>query len=445
MKAADVDWRKVGRDLRLTFFSHFFLKFVGYLVLVVLARYVEKGQVGEFFFALSLASLFVLCTELGTGNHLMRAVACEPGEAPEEFSRVLSLRLALAAPYFLALNGLVVLVRPEMALTAALVSIYVFLDQLYGSFASLFLGLGRADYSVAARVGSGLLLISSVFVAANLGWGLWPILGCYILSSAVLVGSAVWLVRGKIGPLRLRWDPLDFTRLAASSLPFFAATALVMVHANADAVSLGLLQPYAVVAAYAVGFKLLDVLRYMTRPVTAILYPLCSRMSHQGDWAGIEALLKRLLLAGLALGAIVSAGAIFTADFVVATVLGNKYQETPGLVKVLFLSVAPLYAGTLSTMFANSLHLERRVARVMLPAVAANVALSVAGVVVAGAMGAAWTTVLAESIIAAAVTLLVLKALRSRRASERAAHYPEEPAYATAEDSHAGSLPLPLA
>lgn len=444
MKANNLDWRKVRRDLRLTFFSHFFLKFVGYLVLVVLARYVEKGQVGEFFFALSLASLFVLCTELGTGNHLMRAVACEPREAMEEFSRVLSLRLALAAPYFLALNGLVALVRPEMALTAALVSVYVFLDQLYGSFAALFLGLGRADYSVAARVGSGLLLISSVFVAANLGWGLWPILGCYILSSAMLVGSAAWLVRGKIGPLRLQWDLADFTRLAASSLPFFAATALVMVHANADAVSLGLLQPYAVVAAYAVGFKLLDVLRYMTRPVTAILYPLCSRMSHQGDWAGVESLLKRLLVGGAVLGVGVSAGTIVAADFVVESVLGNKYQETPGLVKVLFLSVAPLYVGTLSAMFANALHLERQAARVMVPIVVANVALSVAGVVVAGAMGAAWTTVLSESIIAAAVTLLVLKELRSRRASRRAAHYPEERAYATSEDSHAGSLPLPL-
>jgi O-antigen/teichoic acid export membrane protein len=397
--------------------------------------------VGEFFFAVSLASLFVLGTELGTSNHLMRAVACEPGDAAEEFSRVLSLRLALAAPYFLALNGLVALLRPEMVLTAVLVSIYVFLDQLYVTFASLFLGLGRADYSVAARVCSGLLLVGSVFAAANLGWGLWPILGCYILSSGVLVGSATWLVRGKIGPMRLRWDKEDFARLTSTSLPFFAATALVMVHANADAVSLGLLQPYTVVAAYAVGFKLLDVLRYLTRPVTAILYPLCSRMSHQGEWARIESLLKRLLVAGVALGVAISVVAILSADFVVVTVLGNRYQETPGLVKVLFLSVAPLYAGTLSTMFANALHLEKRAARVMLPAVGANVVLSVLGVVVAGAMGAAWTTVLSESIIAAAVAWLVVKELRSRRA----AYYPEERAYATTEDSHAGSVPLPLA
>jgi O-antigen/teichoic acid export membrane protein len=290
-----------------------------------------------------------------------------------------------------------------------------------------------------------LLLLGSVFVAGNLGWGLWAILGCYIASSGVLVGSAVWLVRGKIGPLRLRWDFEDFVRLMSASMPFFAATALVMVHANADAVSLGLLQPYTVVAAYAVGFKLLEVLRYMTRPVTAILYPLCSRMSHQGDWAGVESLLKRLLFAGVVLGAIVSAGAILTADFVVAALLGSAYRETPGLVKVLFLSVAPLYAGTLSMMFANSLHLEKRVARVMLPAVAANVALSVVGVVVAGAMGAAWTTVLSESIIAAAVARLVWKDLRSRQAAQHAAHYPEERAYATSEDSHAGGVPLPLA
>ncbi|HEY0071621.1 MAG TPA: polysaccharide biosynthesis C-terminal domain-containing protein, partial [Chloroflexia bacterium] len=171
------------------------------------------------------------------------------------------------------------------------------------------------------------------------------------------------------------------------------------------------------------------------------LYPLCSRLAHQGDWAGVDALLKRLLLAGVALGALVSAGAILSADFIVATVLGSQYQETPGLVKVLFLSVAPLYAGTLSAMFANSLHLEKQVARVMLPAVGLNVGLSVAGVVVAGAMGAAWTTVLSEAIIAAAVTRVVFVELRSRRA----ARYREERVYALSEDRDGGSLPLPLA
>jgi O-antigen/teichoic acid export membrane protein len=328
-----------------------------------------------------------------------------------------------------------------MLLTSVLVSVYVFLDQLYVSFASLFLGLGRADYTVGARVCSGLLLLGSVFVAASLGWGLQVVLCCYVFASAVLVGGAVWLVRGKIGPLRLRWDIGGFARLALGSLPFFAATTLVMVHSNVDVVSLGLLQPYGVVAAYAVGFKLLDVLHYMTRPVTSVLYPLCSRLAHQGDWAGVDALLKRLLLAGVALGVAVSAGAIFSADFIVATVLGSRYQETPGLVKVLFLSVAPLYAGTLSAMFANSLHLEKQVARVMLSAVALNVGLSVAGVVVAGAMGAAWTTVLSEAIIAAAATRVVFVELRSRRA----ARYREERVYALSEDRDGGSLPLPLA
>ncbi|MEA2575258.1 MAG: hypothetical protein QOH93_2556 [Chloroflexia bacterium] len=435
------DWDKVAHDLRLTFFSHFFLKFVGYLVLVVLARYVEKGQVGEFFFALSMSGLLVLCTELGTTNHLMREVACNPEEATGEFSRVLSLRLALAAPYFLGLNGLVALVRPEMALTSVLVSIYVLLDQLYVSYASLFLGLGRASYTVVARVCSGILLLCSVLIVASLGWGLHGMLGCYIVSSAVLLVSAIWLVQRRIGPVRLRWDPVGFRGLVLTSLPFFAATVLVIVHSNIDAVSLGLLQPYTVVAAYAVGFKLLDVLRYMTRPVTSILYPLCSRLAHTGDWGGLELLLERLLLAGAILGVLVSGLAILLADLVVATILGSTYQDTPALVKVLFISVAPLYAGTLSMMFANALHLEKRTARLMLAAVGLNVVLSVAGVVLAGAMGAAWTTVLSETIIAAAVTMLVLGELRSRRA----AHPAEERLYAWSEDSHGGGVPLPLA
>lgn len=436
-----LDWRKVGRDLRLTLFSHFFLKLMGYLILVILARTVEKGQVGEYFFTLFLSMLLVLGTELGTSTHLTRSVALDRDTATEQLSLVLSTRLVLAVPYFVGLNGFVTLVRPESLLVSVLVSIYVFLDQLYMSFASFFLGLGRADYTVAARLTSGILLLGSVLFVVALGWGLPAILGCYILSSVVLLGSGTWLVVHKLGTLRLHWDTVAFRGLVLSSLPFFVASALVMVHANIDTVSLGLLQPYTVVASYAVGFKLLDLLRNMTRPVTSILYPRCSRLAQGGDWGGLESLHKWLLLAGTVVGLLVSALAILSADLLVVTLLGSSYHDTPALVQVLFLSAAPLCVGTLSAMFANALHLEKRVARLLLWAVALNVVMAVVGVLVAGALGAAWTTVLSESIIATVLTLLVLGELRSRRANTRA----EERVYAPTEDSHGSGMPLPLA
>ena len=58
----DINWQKVRTDLLLAFSSHFFYKITGFLVLMILTRYLAKDEMGEFFFAASLASLFVLIT-----------------------------------------------------------------------------------------------------------------------------------------------------------------------------------------------------------------------------------------------------------------------------------------------------------------------------------------------------------------------------------------------
>ena len=57
---------KSQKDLFLAFSSHFFYKVVGYLVLMILSRYLAKDEMGEFFFAAALATFFVMLTELGT-------------------------------------------------------------------------------------------------------------------------------------------------------------------------------------------------------------------------------------------------------------------------------------------------------------------------------------------------------------------------------------------
>lgn len=73
-----MDWQKVKKDLLLAFSSHFFYKIVGYLVLVLLTRYLAKDKMGEFFFAAALATFFILLTELGTSSYLIREVTGSP-------------------------------------------------------------------------------------------------------------------------------------------------------------------------------------------------------------------------------------------------------------------------------------------------------------------------------------------------------------------------------
>jgi O-antigen/teichoic acid export membrane protein len=101
-----MNWKKIKKDFLIASSSHFFYKVVGYFILTILTRYLAKDEMGEFFFAASLAGFFVMISELGINSYLTREIAREPEKALDFMSEVVSLRVPLYAGYFIILNVL---------------------------------------------------------------------------------------------------------------------------------------------------------------------------------------------------------------------------------------------------------------------------------------------------------------------------------------------------
>lgn len=69
-------WKqKLTADLICALLGNTINKLFGFVIVVVLARYIDKSSMGEFFFAISVASIVVMLTELGTSRHLVREIA----------------------------------------------------------------------------------------------------------------------------------------------------------------------------------------------------------------------------------------------------------------------------------------------------------------------------------------------------------------------------------
>jgi O-antigen/teichoic acid export membrane protein len=411
------NWRKIHSDLLIAFSTHFFLKLVGYLVLAIMSRHLAIGEMGEFFVAATLGTFFVQLTELGTNTYLMREVTRRPEQALQRCAEVVSLRLCLGGAYFILFIGFVVLFKPDLLMTAMLTSLSMLLEQFYLSFASLFFGLKRIAYNGFAAVSSKVLLVGAVITAVLLHGHLQSILLCFVLSNAVMVGLAIWLVQTNIGKIVLIWDTHVFIRLLQASLPFFVSGLLVIAHFNIDILMLGLIESYLVVATYGAGFKLLEVFRFLIRPVVLIFLPLCTGMVTRQQWQGVEALFKKMLLVTGALGGGMALAVVLAADRIIVVVFGAQYGEAAAVLKILFLSVPVLYMATTSMLVANAMQLEGKVARIMLICVAIHAVLCGSGILVWGVRGAAWATVIAEVIIAAWLTSLSFQELRMSRTS----------------------------
>jgi O-antigen/teichoic acid export membrane protein len=404
---------KVKQDLFWASFSHLFQKAAGYCVLVLLARYLDKENLGQFLFTATLASFFALPTELGTNRYLIREIAGKPDRALGFFSEVLSLRLPFLLLAFVIMNGLVAVWKPDILPISLFMSVQALIEDLYYSFSALFLGLKRVGFTVVSMVGSRICLVGLVFLAVKLNASLQAISLCYVAGNVILLGTAVVLVWQRIGPFALHWDLSRAREILRFSFPFFLLTVLSLMHLKVDTLMLGIISSYAAVAAYEVAFRLLEVSRFFIRPVSMVYYPLYSEMAGCQDWQGISSLRRKMLHYALFLGAAVTVAVLLAAPFAIRAVYGSNYETSIIVLRVLYLCVPALYVSMVTMILSAAIHTEAVAAKVMSIGVGINVLLNCISIPAWGAMGAAWTTVISETILALWLVRLTQRHVRS--------------------------------
>lgn len=123
-------------------------------------------------------------------------------------------------------------------------------------------------------------------------------------------------------------------------------------------------------------------------------------------------LVRRLLVGVGGLGLLATLFMAIAAGFVVPLIWGARYVDAVPILRVLYLTVAPLYIGFVCSFTAYALHLERQTLRALTAAAVLNIVLNVMAIPLAGPMGAAWTTLATEVFVAVWLLWLVRGRLR---------------------------------
>jgi O-antigen/teichoic acid export membrane protein len=407
-------------DLALAASSDVVRKLLGYVVLATLARALSKTDMGELFFAITLASVFATITELGTHRYLTRKVAQDQARALDHLSEVLSLRLPALALAFVLLNGAAWLFMRERTHILLPVSVYVLVGDLYYSFGSLFLGLRRLGWRFATGLIDVALLVVLVLFAVRLGWSLNGVLVSYVASSVTLVVVTALVVRVRFGRFGLVTDRTRLRAALGESLPFFALVFLSLAYFKVDTMMILFIRSAEDVALYEAGYKFYEISRFAVRSAGMVFFPLSAALVAGDDWAGFRALSQKILMGAAAVGTVVGILVISFAPPVVPAVWGSAYGSSIPVVRVLFLGLPFLYMSYVSSFLAQALKLEGRIVGVMAVALVFNVSLNALLIPAFGAVGAAWTTVIGESVLALTMVSLVVRGARRLRRPELA-------------------------
>lgn len=229
----------MSRDAALLFAAQLYYKLTGFVFTVVLARLVAPAALGTYFFVTALAATFVTVGSLGMSPLIMRRVARDEAGAPRQVAGALALRGALLPVFVGVVVGVGQLSRAGEVWLCVAAALIVGLEDVYFTFSSLFLGLGRARWIVAI----GVPLQTAFTVAAPLvlwwwsGGGLWALVAVQLGRSLLLVAAAWAVAAWKVGGGAPRW----VRGYADGALPFAATGLVTSLAEQVEAVVLGLL------------------------------------------------------------------------------------------------------------------------------------------------------------------------------------------------------------
>jgi O-antigen/teichoic acid export membrane protein len=387
---------KVRADLFFATFGEVSQKVVGYLVLVLLSRYLDKGSMGRFFVAATIGTIAAAITELGTGRHLVREIATTPQHALRHLGDVLSLRLPLSAGALILVNVAVHLFDPALGSVMLLTSCYILVGDLYFSYSAFMIGRRLLGLRLATLLGGQLLLALCVGVSVLAGGSLRSVLLGYVAANVITLCLTATLVHSRFGAVPLTRPTGNTWRLARAAAPFGALTALGLLHSKADTLMLYALSSSTAVATYESAYKLLEVSRFLIRPAVTVFFPICAALAAREKWEEFTIAYRRLLTAAGSAGAVVAALVISLAGVVIPLVWGSRYVEAVPILRILYLAVPILYLQTVVLFIAGSLHLEGTALKAILAALASNVALNLVAIPRWGALGAAATTLATE-------------------------------------------------
>jgi polysaccharide transporter, PST family len=396
---------KTRRDLLIAFVSQFGYKILGFGLLALMARALTQADYGKLMFALTLCGLTVTVTDLGASTDLTRQIAAAPEGARRRLEEVLSARLPLLAAYLVLLPAWIALTKPDALAVTAAIAVFSVCKDVYRSYSSLFLGLKRIGYTVAAYGSSLLVLLGLVAAGVVTGAGLAWMTGAHVLSGLVLLGVAAAIARLRFGSIRLRWGRDLMQRVFGRGIWLFVLSIAGLAHFAADTVMLGYLQPYEQVARYQAAAKLLEASQFVVRPLTLILLPVCATLASRQQWTELRRLMHEMF-GGMAVLGVAAWGAVaLFALPIIRVVYTATYDDSAQVLRVLYLSVPGLYIATVAMLLASSTMREKRAVLIMGLGVVLNVALNLVAIPRYGALGAAWVTVISQSGVA--VWLLV--------------------------------------
>lgn len=367
------------------------------LIIIYAARVLGAENYGVFSYALSLAALFSILSDLGMSAILTREASRDPEKLEKNIGTSFVIKLsatafsfslvAFIAPFFSGMDGASIL----MPLAAFLIAF----DSLRDFAFSITRAKERMELEAAISMTTGIAITLFGFAAIFISPTPFSLMLGYVMGSAIGFFLAYFLLRDFIKNIWKNFDRTLAKKLIREAAPLALMGLLGALTINTDTIMIGWLRGATDVGLYAAAQRPVLLIYLLATLLGTSVFPLISRIAQKDD-DRVRYILEKTITLSLLMAVPIFVGGAVLSKPIVLLIFGAEYLSTYPTFATLLFTVILLFPATiiLNAIFAYGAQ------KTMLYSMAlggiSNVILNLLFIPPLGILGSAFSTVLSQ-------------------------------------------------
>lgn len=327
-------------------------------VVIYSARILGAEQWGVFSYAITLAAMFTIFSDIGLSSVLTREAAKDPSNRDRYFSTIFVFKIILiiilfaailsATPYFTKI--------PLSRLLILLTALIIVFDSLQNFGKALFRAVEKMEREALMNIiTQGIILIAGMII-------LFKYPSPENLAFAYVLGSAIGLIVGIsfllpfLKKIFSHFDINLFKPIIAAAWPFGIVGVLGAVMINTDTIMIGWFKNAQEIGFYAAAQKPIMLLYIFPSLIAGAFFPVLARLAGK-DNEQFRSLLEKGLSFIFLLALPFSIGLLLTAPQIINLLYGAEYQPAIASFQILALTIITAYS---ASIIANSIFAYNR-------------------------------------------------------------------------------------
>ncbi|MDK2789583.1 MAG: hypothetical protein PWP15_90 [Methanothermococcus sp.] len=390
--------KTIAKNTTILYISEIFSKFLGFLYVMYMARYLGAEGYGIISFAMAFTGIFAIFMDFGINQLSIRDISRDKTITEKYLDNILMLKVIIGIIVYLSI--IIIMKVIDYNTTTIFVVYIIALSTLFNSFNqtiySIYQSYEKMEYMGIGKILNSILMFSGVFLAVFLNLDIVKFAYIYLMASIINFIYCICVLSIKFVKPKLSVDLKFWRWLLKEAIPFGLGGIFISIYFNIDSVMLSAMKGNIYVGWYNAPYKLILILLSVPAIYTASILPTISKnFNNINNLKKIYSTSFKFLFS---MSLLIFVEIYLFAGDIINFIYGIDYKPSVTALKILIFVIPIMYLTYLSGSFLSVTGKQKYLCNVVMLNAIFNVLLNYLLIPRFDILGASLATVLTELI-----------------------------------------------